>query len=213
MPMPMAVWTAISAELARTGDLRLLVAVLVSVLAYLRPCDMLKLRRDRLLPPDEDVKYWRLELSRDRRRCRGKQHESGGSICMEDSRFLFLNCFFRILKSDCAHEKVFPVTYSHYLRRFTEADCAAGAWSATPYAARASGACCDLALTRRELPTVLKRGRWTSKKRLGRFDAHRRLRLEWVAFSDTQRAHLEFTDAYIAELLLGRMTIPPPPAN
>ena len=36
-PMPMAVWTAISAELARTGDLRLAVAVLVSMFAYLSP--------------------------------------------------------------------------------------------------------------------------------------------------------------------------------
>ena len=92
--MPMAVWTVISAELARTGDLRLAVAVLVSVLAYLRPCEMLKLRRDRLVPPYGDVNYWCLVLFPGRRRAPSEIDESDDSISMEGSRFLFLNHFF-----------------------------------------------------------------------------------------------------------------------
>ena len=115
------------------------------------------------------------------------------------------------MSRDYAHERIFQVKYSHYLRRFAEAACAVGAKMATPYAARPSGACCDLALNRRDLPTVIRRGRWRSENSLRRNDTHGLLRLEWQTFSDTQRTHMEFTDAYIEELLLGRMDIPAPP--
>ena len=159
----------------RIGNLLGAIAVLVAVECYLRPSEVLGLRRSGLLPPTQQgVPHWVVLLFPDAGVERSKVGSSDDTIPLDSRRMPWIGAVCQSLAVGPPEEKVFKQDYPAFARSFKVAARALGI-DLVPYQMRHSGASLDRAKGLRTLEATQKRGRWTSLASVRRYEKHGRL--------------------------------------
>ncbi|CAE7411650.1 unnamed protein product [Symbiodinium sp. KB8] len=179
-PMPLGLWCALAVELARVGQVRMALFVMVSVSTYCRPSELLALPTSSLIPPSQGIlDEWALLVAPQEFRHPTKTGEYDHSVAL-DSKFLkpWAATFWSALKLQRPTDKLWDFNYSQYLSSF-KAACASLKVQLTPYQTRHSGPSIDRAQNNRLLFEVQKRGNWKCHKSVQRYEKAARLGLSY----------------------------------
>ncbi|CAK0795079.1 unnamed protein product, partial [Prorocentrum cordatum] len=178
-PLPWAVWSALALELLRSGHGRAGSGVLLMVDAYLRPSELLSLRRGSLVAPARGGPTdWSLHLFPQEEIKRSKVGGADDTVVMNSERMRWADSVFAYLAKGSSAEKLFPWDYQQFGRLVRVAGDRLRI-PVVPYQARHSGISLDRAFRLRSQEEAMKRGRWSSFRSIVRYEKTGHLNEAW----------------------------------
>jgi hypothetical protein len=203
VPYSWDVWCAVAAEMARLGLLRMAIAILVGVDAYLRPSELVALTAGSLVPPSpESGEAWSLLLHPASRGARSKVGESDETIMLNSPRLAFLKPALEILARSPPDTPLWPFDYSMLYRTIAEVGKSMNI-ALVPYIMRHSGVTIDRAENARSVEECQKRGRWKQPSSMRRYEKSGRLGDSWRLLGTAMQTHCKQMRARITEFLVG----------
>ena len=202
VPYPWPVWCLIAAELAKDGFFLMSVAVLLMVDAYLRPSELLSLRRSSLLPPAPWTgRAWSILLFPEKELPRSKTGESDDTIMLNSARTMWMDAVWRTLAAGKPDELLFPFGYGPFFKMLTATGRRHGL-DLVPYQGRHSGISIDRAENARSHMEAMKRGRWRSERSVRRYEKAGRLNDVWTRLPANTKASAEKAERRIKSVIL-----------
>ena len=97
------------------------VAVLLMVECYLRPAELLSLRRRSLLPAAPGTRQaWSILLFPEHEKARSKTGESDDTVMINGRRVAWMNPIWARLRANGGEDKLFLYTYARFYKMFVE---------------------------------------------------------------------------------------------
>ena len=203
VPYSWDVWCAVAAEMVRRGLLRMAIAILVGVDAYLRPSELIALTAGSLVPPSpESREAWSLLLHPASRGARSKVGESDETILLNSPRLAFLKPAFEILARSPPDTPLRSFDYSMLYRTIAEVGKSMNI-ALVPYIMRHSGVTIDRAENARSVEECQKRGRWKQPSSMRRYEKSGRPGDSWRLLGPHMQTHCKQMKVMISEILVG----------
>ena len=208
VPEPRRFWFGVSNLMAAEGERDKAAFTLLSLCTYLRPGQLLALRRRHLIPPVDGITgHWTVLANPQEEGVPSKTGEYDVSIAVDSDWLTWADPLWKGLSEGDPSGLVFGFSYHAYVKTFTKAVKALGRAKTVPYQLRHSGPSADRAEGRRSLPEVKKRGCWKSDRSVLRYEKAGRLATSARQISPAVQAYLVECERMIAEIMLGR--VPP----
>jgi integrase len=206
-PEPWSLWCAYACLLSQLGCAEMAVALLLMVVAYLRPCELMSLHVVDLLTPAISISpFWTLLICPSTRSSRTKVGESDDSIRLDAKRLLWVDRVLKILKLR-PQGLLWSFDYAQFCSMMKRVNALTGL-KVVPYQGRHSGPSIDRAENVRTQEEVQKRGRWKSHRSLIRYEKHGRLQLSYNQKPRSMRALLDWCETHVEAVVLGTETLP-----
>ena len=210
-PLPWAVWSALALELLRSGDGRAGFGLLLMVDAYLRPSELLSLRRGSLVPPAQGgLRDWSLHLFPQEESKRSKVGSADDTVVMNSERMRWADPVLAHLASGPAAERLFPWDYQQF-GRLVQGAAERLRIQAVPYQARHSGISLDRAFRLRSQEEAMKRGRWSSFRSIVRYEKTGHLNEAWRRLDPDVQAHALVCEECLVDVYLRGAPLPARP--
>ncbi|CAK0838276.1 unnamed protein product [Prorocentrum cordatum] len=156
---------------------------------YLRPSELLSVRRGHFVPPSNGVsRHWCLLLAPEELGIPTKAGVLDDSPQLDTGSLKWLDVAWKEINSRPAAERAFPSSYQELLADVRAAGATLGL-ELVPYQLRHSGASHDRLRDLRGLPEVMNRGRWRKLKSVVRHEKHARVGLEFGKLDALTRSH------------------------
>ena len=189
----------------RMRQAQMALATLVALSGYLRPKELIRLRKCDAIPPVAGVSVcWTLLL------CPEEEMEPSKTGVFDDSLTLdspYLQNWFPAAMSQLADsrstERLWSFAWPSYLKVFKECRRQLGLPKLVPYMLRHSGVSIDRANHYRDAAPVQKRGRWMSHKSVARYEKAARLAKTARSYSAELQAFLDTYAPRLEEVSLG----------
>ena len=212
---PLALWAGVAWRLVERGLLQMAVFLMISVSSYLRPNELMSLKRGGIIAPAAGISpYWNLLLFPSQQAERSKTNLCDVSIVMDSPYLQFLGPVLKVLASGPKQELAWTFTYPQYLLEFKVALSELGVTEViVPYQTRHSGPSIDIARRYRTVSEAQRRGQWATVKSVQRYEKGARLGESWELLPAAVRRLLEACEAALEDILLGRphvVTLPWP---
>ena len=192
--------------LIERGEYMKAVWTLVAFGGYLRPSDVMKLRRQDLVPPVGSLsKHWCLVLNSEEYGDESKTGVSDESMIWDNVETKFLGEVFAATKEQGPPKsRIWDFDYPEMAESFKAASEALGLTPFVPYQLRHSGPSWDRLHSRRSQMSVMKRGRWKSLSSLARYEKGGMVTKQFEKLPLKLKTHLKLCAAEIENVVLGR---------
>ena len=213
IPFGWDVWAGVAAEMVRRGLVRMAIAILIGVDAYLRPSELLSLRTSSLVPPSpESGDSWSLLLHPSSRGARSKVGESDETVLLNSRRLTFLQPALRLLAEEGQDQPLWHFDYPTLYRTLAEIGRKMNL-IIVPYLMRHSGVSIDRAEQVRSTEECQKRGRWKHPSSMRRYEKTGRLGDSWRLLHSSLQTHCRQMTSRLPELVVGGGRPPQLPAE
>lgn len=202
-------------RLTDAGYLDMAVLVLMALCTYLRPGQMLGLRRGSLAPPAAGAtSTWSLLVHPMESGTTSKTGDRDISILLDSAWLSWMPPVYEELIKGDPELPLFEFNYAQFLMQFRKAVRALGLPSVVPYQLRHSGASADRGEDSRSLLEVQRRGQWRSVRSVQRYEKAARLATSAHRLRPEMREHTaQCEQALEGVVLYGRSTPPVPSAG
>ena len=203
---------AIATELIRAGRLQMAIWTLLSFTTYLRPTEMMRLRRKHIIPPIHGISsHWSVLVADAELNEVTKTGGSDESVVLDSKLTKFLDSPLNHLKAGPQESPLWDFEYPELIKQFKQAAGKVGVPKRTPYQLRHSGPSWDRLHKLRSLEEVKRRGKWKQMLSVMRYEKHATLTSEFQKLTASMRLHhLRCADQLVA-CVLGRKGLPAPP--
>jgi hypothetical protein len=158
-PEPRCFWAAVACHLAGRGLGQMGIFVLMAVSTYLRPGEMLSLKRGSVLPPAAGItRSYAVLVHPMEDGTRSKTGERDVSIMLDSKWLKWLDPALETLRAGDPELALWDFDYHLFTREFKKSVTALQSPHVVPYQMRHSGASCDRASRERSQEEVIKRG-------------------------------------------------------
>ena len=207
-PVAYPVICAISCYLAEAGFVSMGLALLLAHFAYLRPVELMRLRRVDLVPPLTAASpSWALLLAPSEVGVPTKVGVLDDSVMLDHPEMLWMESAFRELRRPPLGETLWDFTYPQLCREIRKVNALLGT-QLVPYQARHSGPSWDRLCNTRTLESIQKRGRWKAFASVQRYEKAARVLSEYAKYQPEQRAVFEVCQREVKAILLGHRKPP-----
>jgi hypothetical protein len=188
-PYGWPVWCALMISFIRKGKTRLAAMVLLMVITYLRPKELLMLTsRNFSRPTSSGVNAWVLVLFPQEGAARSKTNESDDTVPINSVLARWMDPIWEALKNESSLEPLIGMDYPALLKEFKSGSAEIGL-EMSPGLGRHSGASIDRALALRSLAEIQKMGRWATFASVRRYEKEGRINDSWASLSPAQQAY------------------------
>ena len=170
-PLPKCFWMAVACLMHSMGQGHMAVFLLLSLSTYMRPSEMMSLRRRSLLPPQRGpVRFWTLVAHEEQDGKRSKTGNFDVAVIVDQPWAQFLTPVLEVMETGKPDEPVWEFNYQDYSDVFKKVVKALGCPKVVPYQVRHSGASIDRAESFRSQEEVRKRGQWRTLSSVVRYE-------------------------------------------
>jgi hypothetical protein len=203
-PLPWPFWTFLAEEMVRSGRTSMGVFTVLCVSAYMRPSELMSVRRCDMIPPCRGVlAHWSMVLFPEEVGRPSKTMKFNDSICLDDAKLAGMGPIFQIMTHVSSKASLWSFEYPEHTKVFCQMTKQMG-YAATPYQMRHSGPSIDLANRSRSLEEAQNRGRWAVASSMVRYGRHSRLAAEWMKVPLRTRQRADASVGRVVDTLLGR---------
>ena len=167
-PLPRMIWSGVCWEMVRNKKPLMAIHVLMMVVTYWRPGELLQSMREDLIRPMHGVPSdWSLLFHPVQRGMPSKTQSYDDTIDLKNQIYPWITKVAAVLAAGRRSEKIFEYRFEDFSKEFRRATRALGLKDIVPYQCRHSGASLDKAGQHRILE-IKKRGRWKSDNSIAR---------------------------------------------
>ena len=179
---------------------------MISLSGYLRPSEVLGLRKKDVIKPVRGVSsYWTLLMFPEEELRRSKTGTYDDSVSL-DSEYLqsFIDVWLVALTKGRAAGPLWSFDYATMLNEFQKSRDRLGLRELAPYQLRHSGVSEDLNRRVRTFAEAQRRGKWRSMKSMMRYEKHARLQATASKYSEKLNQYLDLAERHFEDVMLGR---------
>ena len=203
VPLPRCFWAAAACRLAAHGRVAEAIFVLLSLSSYLRPGQLLSVRKGELVPPAAGATAtWSLLVHPVETGTMSKTGDRDVSILLDSSWLQWLGPGYREMKKGAATDRLFQFNYHQFVKAFHVACAELGMEKVVPYQVRHSGATADRGDNRRTLLEVQRCGQWRSVSSVQRYEKAARLATSIHMLGPELLAHAQECELQVSEVIL-----------
>ena len=199
----------IAMYLIERGEYMKAIWTLMAFGGYLRPSDVMKLRRQDMVPPVGSLSsQWCLVLNSEEYGDESKTGVSDESLIWDNVETKFLGEVFAVIKEQGPPKsRIWDFDCPEMAESFEAASEALGLVPFVPYQLRHSGPSWDRLHARRSQASVMKRGRWKSLASLARYEKGGMVTKQFEKLPDKLKAHLRMCATEIEGVVRGRRSV------
>jgi len=212
LPLVRQFWFGVAMLLATRGEQQMAVFVLISLSSYLRPNQLLMMKKRHLVRPLAGVSgVWTCLANAYEGNRPSKAGEFDVSILLDSEWFRWGGALFERLVVGSPDDPLFGFSYPSFLSCFQAAVATLKQPKVVPYQLRHSGPSCARAAGARSQAEIKKRGQWKADRSVARYEKAGRLTSQGHLIPPEIWAYLRIAELQLPEVLVCGREGPPAP--